>query len=96
MRMEVPAKEYPKNIALINTVLGRGLTNLETPDTGDFLKVDYTLYIDYCHDVATRLGAIIKLREAGVPISIDMKELTRGCCVFAEVVKHMDTLLEPK
>ena len=88
----VTGDEYGDAKDLVDIVLGRNyeMKVLET----DLINVNYEIEIDYIGDIALRLMAIIQMREMGIPVHINMKELTDGRCLFAEIIQHMDTILE--
>lgn len=59
---------------------------------GDVLKLDYSVVVSYFGQVAENLQRIIDLREAGLEVKCEVKELVHGRSLIAQVLNHLDTI----
>lgn len=67
----------------------------DTPEMveGDTLKVDYSVYVTYFGAVAKNLETLIKLREDGYKVTVDLTEMLHGRSLLCDLVNHMDTFI---
>jgi hypothetical protein len=92
MKLKINSEDYEEARELVNTVLGRDQDISMWP--GDTINLKYDILLKYLGEVGAKMRAIVELREQGIPVHISIGEMTHGRCLFAEVVQHLDTILE--
>lgn len=90
LALEIDNRGYKDFKEGIDQIAGHEFDIME----GDTLKLNYALSIEYFGKVAENLKTIIDLREAGYKTEINMTEANHGRCLIAEVLMHVDTILE--